>query len=68
VDGGGSSLEDKGYRRLAHGGYQEERAKVKGRVAARSAERRPPAAVIFVDTSQDFAPGHVPGARWVPRG
>ena len=28
---------------------------------------RPPA-VIFVDTSQDFAGGHVPGARWVPRG
>ena len=28
----------------------------------------PPAAVIFVDTSQDFARGHVPGARWVPRG
>jgi rhodanese-related sulfurtransferase len=25
-------------------------------------------AVIFVDTSQDFARGHVPGARWVPRG
>jgi rhodanese-related sulfurtransferase len=24
--------------------------------------------VIDVDTSQDFARGHVPGARWVPRG
>jgi rhodanese-related sulfurtransferase len=24
--------------------------------------------VIFVDTSQDFARGHVPGACWVPRG
>jgi rhodanese-related sulfurtransferase len=24
--------------------------------------------VIFVDTSQDFARGHVPGAHWVPRG
>ena len=24
--------------------------------------------VIFVDTSQDFAGGHVPGARWVARG
>jgi rhodanese-related sulfurtransferase len=23
---------------------------------------------IFVDTSQDFAQGHVPGARWIPRG
>jgi rhodanese-related sulfurtransferase len=27
-----------------------------------------PAVVIFVETSQDFARGHVPGARWVPRG
>jgi rhodanese-related sulfurtransferase len=24
--------------------------------------------VLSVDTSQDFARGHVPGARWVPRG
>jgi rhodanese-related sulfurtransferase len=27
-----------------------------------------PTTAIFVDTSQDFARGHVPGARWVPRG
>ena len=27
-----------------------------------------PLAVIFVDTSGDFAQGHVPGARWAPRG
>jgi len=27
-----------------------------------------PSVVIFVDTSQDFARGHVPGARWLPRG
>jgi rhodanese-related sulfurtransferase len=26
------------------------------------------ATVLFVDLSQDFARGHVPGARWVPRG
>ncbi len=26
------------------------------------------AVVLCVDTSQDFARGHVPGARWVPRG
>ncbi len=26
------------------------------------------ATVIFVDTSQDFAAGHVPGARWIARG
>ena len=24
--------------------------------------------IIFVDTSQEFAQGHVPGARWAPRG
>ena len=28
---------------------------------------RPPTAV-FVDTSREFALGHVPGARWLPRG
>jgi rhodanese-related sulfurtransferase len=28
----------------------------------------PSPAVIFVDTSQEFARGHVPGARWAPRG
>jgi rhodanese-related sulfurtransferase len=27
-----------------------------------------PPVIIFVDTSQDFARGHVPGAHWVPRG
>lgn len=27
-----------------------------------------PPVVIFVDTSQDFARAHVPGAHWVPRG
>jgi rhodanese-related sulfurtransferase len=26
-----------------------------------------PPAVLFVDTSLDFAQGHVPGARWAPR-
>jgi rhodanese-related sulfurtransferase len=28
---------------------------------------RPPV-ILFVDTSQDFARGHVPGAHWMPRG
>ena len=27
-----------------------------------------PASIVFVDNSQDFSTGHVPGARWVPRG
>lgn len=27
-----------------------------------------PAVIVFVDSSQDFSRGHVPGARWAPRG
>ena len=30
--------------------------------------RPSPPVVIFVDTSKDFSAGHVPGARWAPRG
>jgi len=37
-------------------------------VAPAEVHASPPASVIFVDTGQDFARGHVPGARWVPRG
>jgi rhodanese-related sulfurtransferase len=37
-------------------------------VTAAALNASPSPAVIFVDTSQDFARGHVPGARWVPRG
>jgi rhodanese-related sulfurtransferase len=37
-------------------------------VSAQELHASPPAAIIFVDTSQDFARGHVAGARWVPRG
>ena len=37
-------------------------------VSAQELHTSPPTAVIFVDTSQDFARGHVAGARWVPRG
>ena len=48
-------------------GYAEARAKVKV-VSPLDLQAGPPSAVIFVDTSQDFARGHVPGARWVPRG
>lgn len=46
-------------------GYEQARSAVKV-VSAR--ELPGSSAVIFVDTSQDFARGHVPGARWVPRG
>jgi len=48
-------------------GVDEARKKVKV-VAPSELHASPPGATIFVDTSQDFARGHVPGARWVPRG
>ena len=37
-------------------------------VTARDLDQNRPDAIIFVDTSQDFARGHVPGSRWTPRG
>ena len=37
-------------------------------VTARELHHNPPDVILFVDTSQDFARGHVPGARWAPRG
>ena len=48
-------------------GYEAARARSKP-VTAGELHASPHRAVIFVDTSQDFARGHVPGARWVPRG
>jgi len=73
VDGGttawvasGGSLE-KGLPEELLAGYQEARSKVKS-ISPQELQASTPPAVIFVDTSQDFARGHVPGARWVPRG
>jgi rhodanese-related sulfurtransferase len=37
-------------------------------VSAHELKASLPPVTIFVDTSQDFARGHVPGARWAPRG
>lgn len=48
-------------------GLDEAGAKVRV-VSAGDINRRPADVTIFVDTSQDFARGHVPGARWAPRG
>jgi rhodanese-related sulfurtransferase len=48
-------------------GYQAARNTLK-LVSPQALHASPPPVVIFVDTSQDFARGHVPGARWVPRG
>jgi rhodanese-related sulfurtransferase len=73
VDGGttawaatGGALE-RGLTEAAPAGYDEARAKVKS-VPPRELQTSSPATVIFVDTSQDFARGHVPGSRWAPRG
>src|SRR5216683_184440 len=72
VDGGttawvasGGSLE-RGLPEELPAGYQEARGKVKS-ISPQELQASSPT-VIFVDTSQDFARGHVPGARWVPRG
>jgi rhodanese-related sulfurtransferase len=62
----GSALE-KGMPEELPAGYAAARATVK-LVSPQELHASPPPAVIFVDTSQDFARGHVPGARWVPRG
>jgi len=48
-------------------GHDDARGKVKV-IAPSQLPASPSSTVIFVDTSQDFARGHVPGARWVPRG
>jgi 3-mercaptopyruvate sulfurtransferase SseA len=62
----GRSLE-RGVADETPAGYREARGSVKV-VSAAELNASPPGAIIFVDTSQDFARGHVPGARWVPRG
>jgi rhodanese-related sulfurtransferase len=52
-------------------GYEAAKAQIELITPAALDERRkgsPPPVVIFVDTSRDFSNGHVPGARWVPRG
>ncbi len=46
-------------------------AEARSKVSIASPERlnsSTPPLTIFVGTSQDFAQGHVPGSRWVPRG
>ena len=37
-------------------------------VTAQALNDQPAETTIFVDTSQDFARGHVPGSHWIPRG
>ena len=46
-----------------------EEAKAKARlVSPQELHDSPNSIILFVDTSQEFSRGHVPGARWVPRG
>ena len=68
---GGPRGYDEGIGGARPAGYEAARAQVELVTAAALDERRkgaPAPIVIFVDTSRDFAGGHVPGARWVPRG
>ena len=73
VDGGVAAWEsnglvlEKGTAEAPPFGLDEARREVRLLSAMELASSTPPV-VIFVDTSQDFAQGHVPGARWVPRG
>ena len=48
-------------------GLAQAREKVRF-ISAQELNSAPPKVTIFVDTSRDFARGHVPGARWAPRG
>jgi rhodanese-related sulfurtransferase len=73
VDGGtaawvaaGHKLE-KGMEEEAPVGLAQARAKVR-LLSPQQLQGSKPATVLFVDTSQEFARGHVPGAHWVPRG
>jgi rhodanese-related sulfurtransferase len=72
VDGGtsawvtaGHKLE-KGMEPDAPVGLAEARAKVR-LLSPLELQSSKPGAVLFVDSSQEFARGHVPGARWLSR-
>lgn len=73
VEGGTSAWTDAGHP-LETGlappqtlGLDEARARVRS-VSADELRDAEGGTVLFVDTSQDFAQGHVPGSRWAPRG
>ncbi len=73
VEGGTSAWTAAGHT-LAQGreteapfGLAEARASVQ-LLSPQALQAAPPPVILFVDTSQDFARGHVPGARWMPRG
>jgi rhodanese-related sulfurtransferase len=73
VDGGTSAWVKAGLR-LEPGlsapepvGLAQARQEVK-LVSPQQLQSLQPDVTIFMDTSQDFAQGHIPGSRWVPRG
>ena len=72
VDGGttawvaaGRSLET-GMPRTAIAGLAEAEAAVR-KISPEAVGQEQPDHVLFVDTSQDFARAHVPGAKWISR-
>ena len=68
---GGPRGYDEGLGGALPAGYEAAQAQVEMLTPAALEERRtksPAPLVIVVDTSRDFSSGHVPGARWVPRG
>ena len=73
VDGGttawaasGRPLET-GSGEASPAGLEEARGQVK-LLSPQELDADLPASIIFVETSSDFSNGHVPGARWIPRG
>ncbi len=68
---GGPRGYDEGIAGALPAGYEAAKAQVELLTPTALDERckgpQPPT-VIFVDTSREFSNGHVPGARWVPRG
>ena len=68
---GGPRGYDEGIAGAMPAGYDAAKGQVELLTPAALDERRKgaqPPVVIFVDTSREFSNGHVPGARWVPRG
>ncbi len=58
---------EKGMTEEAPYGLAQARERVRP-LSPQDLQATSPQVTLFVDTSQDFARGHVPGARWAPRG
>lgn len=73
VDGGTTAWSEAGLNletgpnAEAPEGLAEAKSKVKS-ISAQELNDSKPAAVFFVDTSQEFAQGHIHGSNWVSRG